>query len=385
MIVIVEGKRSPIGSFNGSLSKIKLTEVTKQVISKLLEVTQIHPEMVTEIIMGQVLTGGCGQNPARQAALLAGLRPETRAYLVNQVCGSGIKSIRLAYQSLLEEEGVMLVGGHESMSLAPHHAYLRKGNFGPITLEDSVVSDGLTDAFNKIHMGLTAEKLAEEYQITRAEQDLFAFESQQKAAKAQAAGLFDEEIVPLVLNKDVIFNKDEYIRADSSLEKLGKLKSAFKKDGTVTAGNASGINDGSGLLLMMREERAKKLGLKPLAKIVSFGEAGIDPLLMGIGPVPASQQALKKAGWGLEDLDLIEVNEAFAVQTIAVNKLMGWDLEKVNVNGGAIALGHPLGMSGTRIVISLLKEMQRRKAKKGLATACIGGGMGIAITLELYL
>jgi acetyl-CoA C-acetyltransferase len=271
------------------------------------------------------------------------------------------------------------------MSLAPHHASLRKGNFGPITLEDSVVSDGLTDAFNKIHMGLTAEKLAEEYQITRAEQDLFAFESQQKAAKAQAAGLFDEEIVPLVLNKDVIFNKDEYIRPDSSLEKLGKLKSAFKKDGTVTAGNASGINDGSGLLLMMREERAKKLGLKPLAKIVSFGEAGIDPMLMGIGPVPASQEALKKAGWSLEDLDLIEVNEAFAVQTIAVNKLMGWDLEKVNVNGGAIALGHPLGMSGTRIVISLLKEMQRRKAKKGLATACIGGGMGIAITLELYL
>ena len=385
MIVIVEGKRSPIGSFNGSLSKIKLTEVTKQVITKLLEVSQMHPEMVTEIIMGQVLTGGFGQNPARQAALMAGLRKETRAYLVNQVCGSGIKAIRLAYQSLLEEEGVILVGGHESMSLAPHQAYLRKGTFGPITFEDSVVSDGLTDAFNNIHMGLTAERLAEEYQITRAEQDLFALESQQKAAKAQVAGLFNDEIVPIILNKEVVFDQDEYIRADSSLEKLAKLKSAFKKDGTVTAGNASGINDGSGLLLMMREERAKKLGLKPLAKIVSFGEAGIDPMLMGIGPVPASQQALKKAGWKLTDLDLIEVNEAFAVQTIAVNKLMGWDLEKVNVNGGAIALGHPLGMSGTRIVISLLKEMQRRKANKGLATACIGGGMGIAITLELYL
>ena len=385
MIVIVEGKRSPIGSFNGSLSKISLQEITKQVIAKLLEASQVHPEMVTEVIMGQVLTGGFGQNTARQVALLAGLRQETRAYLVNQVCGSGIKSIRLACQSLLEEEGIILAGGQESMSLSPHQVHLRRSNFGPVTLEDSVVSDGLTDAFNKIHMGMTAERLAEEYKITREEQDFFAFQSQEKASKAQMAGLFNEEIVSIETHKGLVVEKDEDIRSDSSLEKLAKLKPAFKKDGTVTAGNASGINDGSAILLMMREERAKKLGLKPLAKIVSFGEAALDPMLMGIAPVPASQLALQKAGWDISELDLLEVNEAFAVQSIAVNNLMGWAPEKVNVNGGAIALGHPIGMSGTRIVLHLIKEMQRRKVTKGLATACIGGGMGIAITLELYL
>jgi acetyl-CoA C-acetyltransferase len=383
MIVIVEGKRSPIGSFNGSLSKIPLTEVTKQVINNLLQETKIHPEMITEMILGQVLTSGFGQNPARQAALLSGIRQESTAYLVNQVCGSGMKAIRLAYQSLLEEEGIILAGGHESMSLAPHQAYLRKSAFGPVKFEDSVVSDGLTDAFHKIHMGLTAEKLAEEYQITREEQDLFALKSQEKAAKAQAEGLFDKEIAPIMIKEDLIFQKDEYIRGDSSLEKLNKLKPAFKKDGgTVTAGNASGINDGSAVLLMMREKTAQRLGLEPLARIVSFAEAGVDPLMMGIGPVFASQKALEKAGWNIADLDLIEANEAFAVQALAVNKLMAWDPTKVNFKGGAIALGHPLGMSGARIVLSLLKELQRQKLKKGLATACIGGGMGIAMTLE---
>lgn len=377
-IAIIAAKRSPIGSFGGRLSKVKNSDLTSSVIKSCLD--SISPSQVSKVVMGHVLTGGFGQNTARQAALSSGI--EAPAYTINQVCGSGMKAIMIGFHEV-EDGKSIVVGGHEIMSQAPHYTFLRnKANFGNITMFDSVVCDGLTDAFNNVHMGMTAEHLAKIYGITREMQDEWAYNSQMKASKAQNSGVFKDEIVGINLPDGTIFDQDEFIRHDTSLEKLAKLKPAFVKDGTVTAGNASGINDGAAVLVLMKEEDAIKDGIKPLARIVSFAEATVDPMLMGIGPVPASKKALETAGWMLSDLDLIELNEAFAAQVLAVNKLMEWDISKVNVNGGAIALGHPIGASGARVVVSLVHELIRRNLNRGLATVCVGGGMGVAMCIE---
>lgn len=386
-VVIVGALRTPIGSFMGSLSRLPAHALGAQVIKAVLDQTQVNPGEITETIMGQVLTAGEGQNPARQAAMLAGIPKEKTAFLVNQVCGSGLRAVALAYQSIaLGDSDIVIAGGQESMSQAPHCTYLRQGiKMGNATLVDTMIKDGLWEAFNDYHMGMTVEHLAEKWGITREQQDEFAAKSQAKAAAAQKEGRFKAEIAPVVIEDKkgpVTVDTDEYLRPDTNIETLAKLRAAFKSDGTVTAGNSSGINDGAAAVLLMRTEEALRRGLEPFGRIVSWATTGVDPNLMGTGPISASQLALEKAGWSVKDLDLVEANEAFAAQACVVNKEMGWDLAKVNVNGGAIALGHPIGASGTRVLVSLLHEMKRRDAKRGLATLCIGGGMGIAMCVE---
>jgi acetyl-CoA C-acetyltransferase len=386
-IVITSAFRTAIGSFGGSLSSQTAPQLGGIVIKKCLEHSKLKSEDVDMVYMGQVLTTGSGQNPARQAAIYAGISKEKTATTINQVCGSGLASIALAFNSIKCEDGdVIIAGGQESMSNAPHYIYMRDGiKMGDGKMQDSMVVDGLWDIYNQYHMGITAENVAEKFKISRGQQDDFAATSQRKAAEAIAAKKFKEEITPLIIKlkkQEVVFDQDEYPKAGSTVEKLAGLKTAFKKDGTVTAGNASGLNDGAAAVVLMTEETAKKKNLKPLARIVSWAQCGVDPSIMGTGPIPASKLALKKAGWKENQLDLIEANEAFAAQALAVNKEMGFDSNRVNVNGGAIALGHPIGASGARILVTLIHEMQKRKAKKGLATLCIGGGMGIAMCIE---
>jgi acetyl-CoA C-acetyltransferase len=386
-IVITSAFRTAIGSFGGSLSSQTAPQLGGIVIKKCLEHSKLKSEDVDMVYMGQVLTTGSGQNPARQAAIYAGISKEKTATTINQVCGSGLASIALAFNSIKCEDGdVIIAGGQESMSNAPHYIYMRDGiKMGDGKMQDSMVVDGLWDIYNQYHMGITAENVAEKFKISRGQQDDFAATSQRKAAEAIAAKKFKEEITPLIIKlkkQEVVFDQDEYPKAGSTVEKLAGLKTAFKKDGTVTAGNASGLNDGAAAVVLMTEETAKKKNLKPLARIVSWAQCGVDPSIMGTGPIPASKLALKKAGWKEDQLDLIEANEAFAAQALAVNKEMGFDSNRVNVNGGAIALGHPIGASGARILVTLIHEMQKRKAKKGLATLCIGGGMGIAMCIE---
>ena len=386
-VVITSAFRTAIGSFNGSLSSKTGPELGSIVIKKCVEHSELKPEEVDTTYMGQVLTTGAGQNPARQASILAGLSNDTTNITINQVCGSGLASVGLAYNAIKSGDGkVIIAGGQESMSNSPHYMNIRKGiKMGDGNMKDSMIIDGLWDAYNQYHMGITAENVAEKFQIRREEQDSFAAASQRKATDAIKANKFVNEIVPVkvkVKREEVEFNQDEYPKADSTVEKLAKLRPAFKKDGTVTAGNASGVNDGAAALCLMTGEMAKKKDIEPLAKIVSWAQCGVDPSIMGTGPIPASKLALKKAGWGEDELDLIEANEAFAAQAIAVNKEVGWTVDKVNVNGGAIALGHPIGASGARVLVTLIHEMQKRKAQKGLATLCIGGGMGIAMCIE---
>ncbi len=386
-VVIVSAARTPIGAFNGALSTLPAHELGKIAIVEALKRAKVDAKEVSEVILGHVLTGGTGQNPARQAAIAAGIPVESTAYAINQVCGSGLRSVALGYQAIRNGDSeIVVAGGQESMSLAPHCMHLRNGvKMGDTQMIDTMIKDGLWDAFNGYHMGITAENVAEKWQITREVQDKFAAASQNKAEAAQKAGKFKDEIVAVTISTrkgDVVVADDEYIKPGTNIEILAKLRPAFKKDGTVTAGNASGINDGGAALILMSAENAAKRGLKPLARIASWATAGVDPAVMGSGPIPASRKALAKAGWKAEDLDLIEANEAFAAQACAVNKDLGFDTSKVNVNGGAIALGHPIGASGARILVTLLHEMQKRNAKKGLATLCIGGGMGIALTVE---
>jgi len=385
-VAIVAARRTAVGKFGGSLAAVPASTLGATVLKQLLADTKVAPSNVDDVIIGQILTAGCGMNPARQAALEAGLPPESLAMTINKVCGSGLKSMHLAYQSVvLGESKIVVAGGQENMSLAPH--VLPKSREGKMMghwqADDSMIKDGLWCAHNDYHMGVTAENIAAEYKINRADQDAFAIGSQQKASSAQEQGKFKDQIVPVPIKKGkATFEVDEYIKHDAKLESLEKLRPAFKKDGSVTAGNASGINDGAALVMIMAEETAKQQGLTPLAFIKSFGAAGVDPKIMGTGPIPAVDKALKKAGWTPGDLDLIEANEAFAVQALSVNQGVGWDTSKVNVNGGAIAIGHPIGASGARIVVDLLHEMKRREAKKGLATLCIGGGQGVAMCFE---
>ena len=386
-VVITSAFRTAIGSFNGTLSSKTAPELGSTVIKKCVENSELKQEEVDMVYMGQVLTTGAGQNPARQSSILAGLSNNTTNITINQVCGSGLASVALAYNSIKSGDGkVILAGGQESMSNSPHYINIRKGiKMGDGRMKDSMIVDGLWDVYNQYHMGITAENVAEKFQIRREEQDSFAAASQRKAVEAIKENKFVDEIVPVkvkVKREEVEFNQDEYPKADSTVEKLAKLRPAFKKDGTVTAGNASGVNDGAAALCLMTGEMAKKKDIEPLAKIVSWAQCGVDPSIMGTGPIPASKLALKKAGWGEDELDLIEANEAFAAQAIAVNKEVGWTVDKVNVNGGAIALGHPIGASGARVLVTLIHEMQKRKAQKGLATLCIGGGMGIAMCIE---
>ncbi len=386
-VVIVSAARTPIGAFNGALSSLPAHELGKIAIVEALKRAKVDTKDVSEVILGHVLTAGAGQNPARQAAIQAGIPVERTAYVINQVCGSGLRTVALGFQAIRNGDSeIVVAGGQESMSLAPHCMHLRSGTkMGDTQMIDTMIKDGLWDAFNGYHMGVTAENVAEKWQITREAQDKFATASQNKAEAAQKAGRFRDEIVPVTIatrKGDVVVADDEYPKHGTQMETLAKLRPAFKKDGTVTAGNASGINDGAAALVLMSAENAAKRGLKPLARIASWATAGVDPALMGSGPIPASRAALAKAGWRADDLDLIEANEAFAAQACAVNKDLGFDTAKVNVNGGAIALGHPIGASGARILVTLLHEMQKRNAKKGLATLCIGGGMGIALTVE---
>lgn len=386
-VFIVDAARTAIGNFMGSLKTLPAHKLGEVILKALITRNNIDPALISEVILGQILTAGCGQNPARQASINAGIPKEVPAYLVNLVCGSGVKSVCLGAQSIaLGDSSIVIAGGQENMSMAKHTSYLRNGiKMGDMNFTDSMLSDGLNDAFKNYHMGITAENIAEKYNISRAEQDEFARSSQNKAEKAQTENKFISEIVPVEIKskkEEIIFAKDEFIKPGVTIEKLSELRPAFNENGTVTAGNASGINDGAAALLMMNAEMVKALGLKPMAKIISYATAGVDPAIMGIGPVEAVKKALAKANWSINDLDLIEANEAFAVQAIAVNKELGWDVSKVNVNGGAIALGHPIGASGARILTSLLYEMKRAKTKKGLATLCIGGGMGIAICIE---
>jgi acetyl-CoA C-acetyltransferase len=386
-IVIVAAKRTPIGNLGGGLSSLSAHELGAQVIRHVLTDANVKAEEVDEVIFGQVLTAGVGQNPARQAAIAAGIPQDKTALTINQVCGSGLRTIAMGLQSISNDDAkIVIAGGQESMSRAPHATYMREGvKFGNVEMTDTMIKDGLWDIFNNYHMGITAENIAQKYQITRADQDNFAASSQQKAEKAISEGKFKAEIVPVKIKtrkEEITVEKDEFPRAGVTAEGLGKLKPAFKPDGTVTAANASGINDGAAAVVLMRASEAKKRGLKPFAKIVSWATAGVDPAMMGTGPIPASRKALEKAGWKISDLDLIESNEAFAAQALCVGKELGFDPAKVNVNGGAIALGHPIGASGTRVLVTLLHEMARRKAKKGLATLCIGGGMGIALCVE---
>jgi acetyl-CoA C-acetyltransferase len=386
-IVITSAFRTAIGSFGGSLASQTAPQLGAAVIKKCLEHSELKNDEVDMIYMGQVLTTGAGQNPARQAAMQAGIAKEKTATTINQVCGSGLASIALAYNSIKCKDGsIMIAGGQESMSNSPHYMHLRNGiKMGIGEMQDSMIVDGLWDTYNQYHMGITAENVAEQFQIKRETQDDFAAASQRKATEAIAGKKFKDEIVPVTVKikkQDVIFDQDEYPKSGSTVEKLAGLKPAFKKDGTVTAGNASGLNDGAAAVVLMTAELAKKKDLKPLARIVSWAQCGVDPSIMGTGPIPASKMALEKAGWGEDQLDLVESNEAFAAQAIAVNKELGFTADRVNVNGGAIALGHPIGASGARILVTLIHEMQKRKAKRGLATLCIGGGMGIAMCIE---
>src|SRR6187397_137861 len=386
-IVIVAAARTPVGAFNGALATLAAHDLGKVAIQETLKRAGVEGAQVSEVIMGQILTAGQGQNPARQASIAAGIPVESPAWGVNQLCGSGLRTVALGYQALLNGDSeIVVAGGQESMSMAPHAQYLRGGvKMGGLELVDTMIKDGLWDAFNGYHMGNTAENVARQYQITRAQQDEFAVHSQNKAEAAQKAGRFKDEIVPVTVKSrkgDIIVADDEYPRHGATIEAMAKLRPAFEKDGTVTAGSASGINDGAGVVVLMTAKQAAKEGKKILGRIASWGQAGVDPSIMGTGPIPASRAALKKAGWNVADLDLIEANEAFAAQACAVNKDLGWDPGKVNVNGGAIALGHPIGASGARVLVTLLYEMQRRNAKKGLATLCIGGGMGIALCVE---
>jgi len=386
-IVIVGAVRTPIGAFNGALGTVPAHELGKIAIKAAIDRAGVEAPRVSEVILGQILTAGQGMNPARQASLGAGIPIEVPAWGVNQVCGSGLRAVALGYQAIANgDSDIAVVGGQESMSLAPHCAHLRAGvKMGNFDMVDTMIKDGLWDAFNGYHMGNTAENVARQWQITRQQQDEFAVGSQQKAEAAQKAGKFKDEITPVTIKGrkgDVVVDTDEYPKHGTTLDVIAKLRPAFDKEGTVTAANASGINDGAAALVLMKASEAAKLGKTPLARIASWAQAGVDPKVMGTGPIPASRAALKKAGWSAADLDLIEANEAFAAQACAVNKDLGWDTSKVNVNGGAIALGHPIGASGARVLVTLLYEMQKRNAKKGLATLCIGGGMGIAMCVE---
>lgn len=387
--VIVAAARTPVGSFGGSLASLPATALGSVVVKALLERTGLKPEQIDEVILGQVLTAGIGQNAARQTTLHAGLPHSVPAMTINQVCGSGLRAVHLAMQAVLcGDAEVVIAGGQESMSQSAHVLPgSRDGKrMGDWKMTDSMIVDGLWDAFNNCHMGVTAENIAKKYDFSRDLQDAFAADSQQKTEAAQAAGRFDDEIVPVEIPQrkgdPVIFDKDEFPRAGVTADKLAKLRPAFDKEGTVTAGNASGINDGAAAVVVMSEAKAQALGLTPLARIKAFATAGVDPAIMGTGPIPASTKCLEKAGWSVTDLDLIEANEAFAAQALSVNKDMGWDADKVNVNGGAISIGHPIGASGARVLVTLLHEMQKRDAKKGLATLCIGGGQGVALAVE---
>ena len=386
-IVIVGAARTPVGTFNGALAALPAHDLGKVAIKTALERAGVEAHRVSEVIVGQTLAAGQGQNPARQASIGAGIPVEVPAWGVNQLCGSGLRAVALGYQAIVNGDSeIVVAGGQESMSQAPHCAHLRNGTkMGGLELVDTMLKDGLWDAFNGYHMGNTAENVAKQWQITRQQQDEFAVASQNKAEAAQKAGRFKDEIVPVTIKSrkgDIIVDTDQYPKHGTTLEAISKLRPAFDKDGTVTAATASGINDGAAAMVLMKASQAAKEGRKVLARIVSWAHAGVDPSIMGTGPIPSSRAALKKAGWKIEDLDFVEANEAFAAQACAVNKDLGWNPAKVNVNGGAIAIGHPIGASGARVLVTLLHEMQKRDAKKGLATLCIGGGMGIAMCVE---
>jgi acetyl-CoA C-acetyltransferase len=386
-IVIVSAVRTPVGSFNGAFANTPAHELGAVAVKAAIERAKVDASDVDEVILGQILQAGQGQNPARQAAMKAGVPQEKTAFAINQVCGSGLRAVAIGAQQIASgDASVIVAGGQESMSLAQHAAHLRAGvKMGEMKLVDTMIKDGLLDAFHGYHMGVTAENVAAKWQINREDQDRFAVASQNKAEAAQKAGRFKDEIAPFTVPSkkgDIVVDQDEFIRHGVTYDALAKLKPAFSKDGAVTAGNASGINDGAAALVLMTADEAKKRGLTPLARIASWATAGVDPSVMGTGPIPASRKALEKAGWKVKDLDLVEANEAFAAQALAVNKDMGWDPSIVNVNGGAIAIGHPIGASGARVLVTLLHEMGKRDAKKGLATLCIGGGMGIALTVE---
>jgi acetyl-CoA C-acetyltransferase len=387
-VVIVAAGRTAVGKFGGTLAKTAASDLGAHVIRHLLAKSGIAPDAVSEVIMGQVLTAGCGQNPARQALIRAGLPSMVPGMTINKVCGSGLKATHLAAQAILcGDADIVIAGGQENMSASPHVLNGSRDGFrmGDAKLVDTMIVDGLWDVYNQYHMGVTAENVAKKYGVTREEQDAFACASQNKAEAAQKEGRFKDEIIPFEIASkkgSVLFDTDEYIKAGVTVDSLTGLRPAFAKDGTVTAGNASGLNDGAAAVIMMSARKAEELGLKPLARIKAYSSAGVDPTIMGIGPVPASQLCLKKAGWSHQDVDLMEINEAFAAQAIGVNKEMGWDTSKINVNGGAIAIGHPIGASGCRILVTLLHEMIRRDAKRGLASLCIGGGMGVALAVE---
>jgi len=386
-VVIASAARTPVGAFNGAFASLPAHALGAEAIKGALARASVAPEEVDEVVMGQILTAGAGQNPARQAAMAAGIPQEKTAYGINQLCGSGLRTVALGYQAIRTgDSAIVVAGGMESMTQAPHCAQLRAGvKMGDFQMVDTMIKDGLWDAFNGYHMGNTAENVARQWQITRDQQDEFAVASQQKAGAAMKAGRFAEEIVPVTVKGrkgDVVVSQDEHPKPDTTLEVLAKLRPAFAKDGSVTAGNASGINDGAAAVVLMSAAEAARRGITPMARIVSWATVGVDPAIMGSGPIPASRAALAKAGWTVEDLDLVEANEAFAAQACAVNKDLGWDPAKVNVNGGAIALGHPIGASGARVLTTLLFEMARRGARRGLATLCIGGGMGIAMCVE---
>ena len=387
-VVIVAALRTAVGKFGGTLAKIPASDLGAHVIKALLAKTGIKPDQVSEVIMGQVLTAGCGQNPARQASIRAGVADMVPAMTIGKVCGSGLKATHLAAQAIkCGDAEIVIAGGQENMSASAHVLPGSRDGFrmGDAKLVDTMIVDGLWDVYNQYHMGTTAENVAKKYEVSRREQDEFAAASQQKAEAAQKAGKFKDEILPFeIVSKKgtTVFAADEFIKHGTTVESLAALRPAFSKDGTVTAGNASGLNDGAAAVVMMSAKKASELGLKPLARIKAYSSAGIDPKIMGMGPVPASQLCLKKAGWKPQDLDLMEINEAFAAQAIGVNKQMGWDTAKINVNGGAIAIGHPIGASGCRILVTLLHEMIRRDAKRGLASLCIGGGMGVALAVE---
>jgi acetyl-CoA C-acetyltransferase len=386
-VVIVSGARTPVGSFNGAFASVPAHDLGKVAIEAALSRAKVSPNDVSEVILGQILTAAQGQNPARQASINSKIPVETPAWIVNQLCGSGLRAVALGYQQIVTSDAAIVVaGGQESMSQAPHAAYLRAGQkMGPLEFIDTMLKDGLIDAFHGYHMGITAENVAREWQITREAQDQFAVASQNKAEAARKSGRFKQEIAPVTIKErkgERVVDTDEFIRDGVTYEGISGLKPAFQKDGTVTAANASGINDGAAAVVLMTAKEADKRGLKPMARIVSWASVGVDPSVMGTGPIPASKAALKKAGWAIGDLDLIEANEAFAAQACAVNKELGWDPSKVNVNGGAIAIGHPIGASGARVLVTLLHEMEKRGAKKGLATLCVGGGMGVAMCVE---
>jgi acetyl-CoA C-acetyltransferase len=388
-VVIVAALRTAVGKFGGTISRIPASELGAKVISALLQKTGVKPEMVSEVLLGQVLTAGVGQNPARQASIRAGVPAMVPAMTINKVCGSGLKATHLAAQAIRTGDSeIVIAGGQESMSLAPHVLNGARDGLRMMDnkLTDTMIVDGLWDVYNQYHMGITAENVAKKWGVTRPDQDEFAAASQQKAEAAQKSGRFKDEIVPVIIPQrkgdPVVFDSDEFVRHGTTAQSLAGLKPAFDKNGTVTAGNASGINDGAAAVMMMSAGKANELGLKPLARVKAYSSAGVDPSIMGIGPIPASKLCLKKAGWTPKDLDLLEINEAFAAQAIAVNRDMGWDTAKVNVNGGAIAIGHPIGASGCRILVTLIHEMIKRDAKKGLASLCIGGGMGVALAIE---